>query len=412
MAAIFAAESGAKTIVFETNTATGRKLLLTGGGRCNITHDCDIKDFVRAFGDKSSFVRHCLYEFGPEDLRKFFADKGLPTKVQDDGCVFPASEKSSDVRDVLVTEAKRVGVQFLYGRHIEKIENKGLDFTISSNKETFVSKKVIIATGGVSYPQTGSRGDGYKFAQKFGHTIIEPKAALVPLITAESWPGRLAGTTLEFVKITAKPATRTAGKIENKKITSSGALIFTQDGIGGPAVLDLSRLITDTLSAGIKPIPVSIDTIDSMDNAELEKRFLELCEENPRKTLRGILDLFYPQRFAARFCEEFGSDASKIARQMEKSERKRLIKILKALPLAITATRPVEEATITRGGVSTDQINPKTMESLVCPGLYFVGEVIDVDGPCGGFNLQFAFSSGCLAGKPAAYVFQTRIDTD
>lgn len=214
MAAIFSASAGAKTAVFEANTVAGRKLLLTCGGRCNITHECGIEDFARAFGRKAGFIRHCIYQFGPQDLRKFLADKGLATKVQEDGCVFPVTEKSSDVRDVLVAEAKKAGVIFIYGSRIHNIEKTGTAFTIISDKEKLVSKKVIIATGGVSYPQTSSRGDGYKFAQKFGHTIIEPKAALVPLTTRENWPGRLAGTTLENVKITAR--------IDNKKINTEG----------------------------------------------------------------------------------------------------------------------------------------------------------------------------------------------
>jgi predicted Rossmann fold flavoprotein len=394
MAAIFAAESGAKTIVFETNTTAGRKLLLTGGGRCNITHDRSIGDFVRAFGEKYRFVQHCLYEFSPQDLRKFLADRELPTKVQQDGCVFPVTERSSDVKDILFAEAKGRGVVFIYGSRIEIIYKSDRFFTISSGKETFFSKKVIIATGGLSYPKTGSTGDGYRFAQKFGHTIIEPKPALVPLITKEDWPGRLAGTTIENVKI--------AAKIDNKKIISAGAMLFTQDGIGGPAVLDLSRLIADSLSTNEKSIPVSIDTMANTNEAELERRFLKLCEENSKKTIKGILSLLYPQRFAACFCEEFNFDDSKIARQLEKSERKKLIKLLKTLPLTVTAARPIEEATITHGGVCTEEIDSKTMESKICPGLYFAGEVIDIDGPCGGFNLQFAFSSGALAGKSAA----------
>lgn len=179
-------------------------------------------------------------------------------------------------------------------------------------------------------------------------------------------------------------------------------MLFTQDGIGGPAVLDFSRLITDYLAAENRPLSVFIDTINDIEDQELEKRFLELCEQNPKKTLRGILALLYPQRFAACFCEEFDFDGDISGRQLNKNERKRLIKLLKALPLTITATRPIEEATVTRGGVHTKEIDSKTMESKICSGLYFVGEVIDVDGPCGGYNLQFAFSSGALAAASAA----------
>ena len=394
MAAIFSANAGAKTLVVEINTAAGRKLLLTGGGRCNITNNCNIVDFLKAFGNKGRFVRHCIYEFTPENLRNYFDENGLSTKVLEDGCIFPVSERSSDVRDLLVYQAKRAGAQFLYNNPVEKIEKNEDSFIIFTKNEKIVSKKITIATGGLSYPQTGSTGNGFTFAKGLGHTIIEPKAALIPLVTKETWPGQLPGTALECVYISAH--------INRKKIRSSGDMLFTQDGIGGPAVLDLSRLIIDNLYADKIPIPASIDTISGMNNTELERKFLQLVEANPKKTLKGILSIIYPQRFAAIFCEVFSFDSEKIARQLEKDQRKRLLRLLKDLPLTITRTRPIEEATITRGGVSTDEINSKTMESKICPGLYFAGEVIDVDGPCGGFNLQFAFSSGRLAGISSA----------
>jgi len=394
MAAVCSAKAGAKTLVVETNTAAARKLILTGGGRCNLTHNCNVADFLKAFGEKSKFVKHCLYNFTPQDLRQFFEERGLPTKVLEDNCVFPASERSSDVRDLLVKESVKAGVQFLYNRRIEKIEKNDYFFAISNENEKIISKKTIIATGGLSYPQTGSNGDGFKLAQKLFHTIITPKPALVPLITSESWPGRLAGVSMENVKLTAN--------LNAKKILSIGDMLFTQDGIGGPAVMDLSRLIVDYLFVNKIAIPVSIDTINNLSSTYLERKFLQLVEENPKKTLKGILSFLYPQRFAVCFCDVFSFDEEKIARQTAKVERKRLVNLLKAIPLNVTGTRPIEEATITRGGVFTNEIESKTMESKICRGLYFAGEVIDVDGPCGGFNLQFAFSSGALAGKSAA----------
>jgi predicted Rossmann fold flavoprotein len=393
MAAISSAGKGAKSVICESNSIAGKKLLLTGAGRCNLTHASDIKTFIKAFDKRSFFVRHCLYEFKPDDLRKFLANLALPTKVEKDGCVFPASERSSDVRDVLVKEALKLKIVFLFNNPVLDIEKKDELFYLRCEKQNVTSKKLIIATGGLSYPQTGSKGDGYRFAASLGHKIIHPKPALVPLVTAESWPASIAGLSLSNIKISAK---------NNKKINCIGDLIFTHNGIGGPAALDFSRLIIDTLSADKKPLAVSIDTLADISETELEKRFLEMAEKNPKKTVRGILALLYPQRFALVLCGEFGFDENCIGRQLKKDERKRLLKILKALPLTIIGTGPIEEAIITRGGVSTDQINPLTCESLVCRGLYFAGEVIDIDGPSGGFNLQFAFSSGVLAGTCAA----------
>jgi len=393
MAAVASASKGAKTAICESNSSAGKKLLLTGGGRCNLTHAGDIKTFIRAFDEKGRFIRHCLYEFKPDDLRRFFARLGLPTKVQDNDCVFPVSEKSSDVRDMLVREALRLKAVFLFDNPVLDILKKNEFFHIRCKRQDVTAKKLLIATGGLSYQQTGSTGDGLKFAERLGHKIIAPKPALVPLVTKEKRPAKLAGTALSDIKIFTT--------IRQRKVRSSGPLVFTHDGIGGPAALDFSRLITDTLFVDKKPLAVLIDTMADTGETEFEKRFLELCEQNSKKTVKSILALLYPQRFTATFCEQFGLDENSIGRQLKKDERKRLLKILKALPLTIIGTGPIEDAIITRGGVSTDQINPLTCESRICPGLYFAGEVIDVDGPSGGYNLQLAFSSGFLAGKSA-----------
>ncbi len=394
MAAIQSAGCGVSAAVLESGPAAGRKLLLTGGGRCNLTNNCSINDFIKAFGDKQRFVRHCLYEFTPQDLQNYFAERGLPAKIMDDGCVFPETDNSRDVLDILLEEINELDAHLVLKSSVQAIEKSADGFVIASKKQQFFAKKVIIACGGLSYPQTGSTGDGYRFAQQLGHTIIGPKPVLVPLITEEKWPASLAGTSISNVKITAT--------IENKKISAGGSFLFTQDGIGGPAVLDLSRLIIDNLVKNRKPITVWIDTVPDMNNTSLEKHYLNLCENNPKKSLKNIIALIFSERFASVFCQSFSFDGNATARQLEKKTRIKILALLKYLPLTITSARPIEQATITRGGICTKQINPKTFESLVCPGLYFAGEVIDVDGPCGGFNLQFAFSSGCLAGKRAA----------
>jgi predicted Rossmann fold flavoprotein len=282
-------------------------------------------------------------------------------------------------------------VHFCYDRRVSGVVKKGDVFTIRAAKNTISAKKAILATGGISYPQTGSTGNGYKFAQHFGHTIIQPRAALVPLVTQESWPSELAGTTIENVRIHSAAAGR--------KCEATGPLLFTDDGIAGPAVLDMSRFLTDCLPAKNKPIQLSVDMTADISATLFESRLLEQISANPRKTIANILSAFFPRCLAAVVCQQIDCDGTLSANQVSKDIRKELVRFLKAVPLSITGTRPIEEATVTRGGVSTDDIDPKTMQSKICPGLFFAGEVIDIDGPCGGYNLQICWSTGALAGR-------------
>ena len=393
MAAIYSAKSNAQTAVVEANTAAGRKLLLTGGGRCNITHADGINKLSRAFGTKGRFLQYCFHEFQPEQVREFFAERGLETKVEDDGCVFPVTDSAEDVQKVLLSDSAKNGVHFLYDRRVEGIEKCGEGFNIRTGRETISANKVIIATGGISYPDTGSTGDGYKFAQKLGHTIIKPKASLVPLITKQTWPAELAGTAVDNVRITANP--------KKHKFNATGAMLFTQDGIGGPAVVDLSFSLTDYLPSIENPIEISMDMVCGIDEIELEKRILVKFEQSPHKTLINIIAEFLPKRLATVFCREFGFDGNIVGRQIKKDSRKKLVRTLKGLPLSVTAARPIAEAMVTRGGVNITEINPKTMGSKICRGLFFAGEVMDVDGPCGGYNLQLCWSTGAIAGIAA-----------
>ena len=393
MAAIYSAKSNAQTTVVEANTAAGRKLLLTGGGRCNITHADGINKFIKTFGPKGRFLQYCFHEFQPEQVRKFFADRGIETKIEEDGCVFPVTDNAEDVQKVLLSESAKNGVHFLYDRRVEGIEKCGEGFNIRTGRETIAANKVIIATGGISYPDTGSKGDGCKFAEKLGHTIIRPKASLVPLITKQTWPAELAGTAVDNVRITANH--------EKHKFNATGAMLFTQNGIGGPAVVDLSFSLTDYLPSIENPIELSMDMACGMDEMELEKRILAKFEQSPHKTLVNILAEFLPKRLATVLCREFGFDGNIVGRQVRKDSRKKLVRTLKALPLCVTAARPIAEAMVTRGGVNITEVDPKTMESKICSGLFFAGEVMDVDGPCGGYNLQICWSTGAIAGIAA-----------
>jgi len=393
MAAIFSAKTGARTMVVEANKSPGQKLLLTGAGRCNLTHKAAPNELVRAFGAKGRFLSFCFHRFSPEHIRDFFARLGLKTKLEKSGCVFPVSDRSGDVRDALWVEAKRLDVRFILSEKIQSVTKHTEHFAVRSTTQKILAEKVIIGTGGMSYPDTGSIGDGYKFARHFGHTIIEPRASLVPLVTQENWPSKLSGTTIDNVKIITS--------VGRKKFAVTGAMLFTHDGIGGPAVLELSRFVTDFLPSEKNPLNIIIDLVAASSEAELERKILRQINEHPKKTVANILAEIVPRRAALVLFGQLDIPENLFANQLNKDLRRKMLRLVKALPLSIIRTRPITEATVTRGGVSFAEIEPKTMESKICPGLFFAGEMIDVDGPCGGYNLQMCWSTGALAGLSA-----------
>ena len=394
MASISATKAGAETILVEGNSSAGRKLLRTGRTRCNLTHTGSVDDFIKAYGPFGRFLRHSLHELSPDDLRRYFARHKLEMKVEKDGCVFPVTDRASDVLRILVEDARDLSVRFLYGWPVQGITKEQAGFMLLSNARKITANAVIIATGGVTWPHTGSTGDGYRFAQAFGHTIVEPKPCLVPLVTVETWPAQLAGLGVPYVVITAQ--------VSRRKLRSAGAMMFTHDGIGGPAIFDLSRLIADFLPASGDPVNICVDLIPQCQTQQLDSSIISLCSDNPRKELAGALAELLPRALLLKLCALADAPAAIVASQLQKAQRRQLVAIIKRLPLSIKAAHPIAEATVTRGGVSTDEIDPTTMESRLCPGLFFAGEVINVDGPSGGYNLQIAFSTGALAGKTAA----------
>ncbi|MDD5459617.1 MAG: NAD(P)/FAD-dependent oxidoreductase [Phycisphaerae bacterium] len=397
-AAITAAESGAKPVVVEKNTTACRKLMYTGGKRCNFTHTGSVDDFIKAYDTFGRFLRPALHEFSADDLRNYFAKQGLAAKVEKDGCVFPVTDRASDVVRILTSHARRLGINFLYDKEVQAIEKDGDNFEVNTGAARIDTAAVIIAAGGMTWPFTGSTGDGYKFAASLGHSIIEPKASLVPLVTAEKWPGTISGVSVPNVVIRTK--------LGKRKICVCGALIFTGEGIGGFAAFDLSRFITDFLPDYENPVKIVIDLLPEFDVNDLENQIISLCSEHPKKELAGVLAEFLPRSLMLNLCQQINPSQTVLAGSLTKETRKQIVKLLKELPLSIVATRPIADATVTRGGVSTSEIDPKTMESKLCKGLFFAGEVINADGPCGGFNLQIAFSTGYLAGKKAAQISQ------
>jgi predicted Rossmann fold flavoprotein len=392
MAAIAAAQRSGKIIIIESNTTAGRKLLLTGRGRCNLTHTGAIDELITAYKPFDRFVRHCIHEFPPEKLRDFFRRRGLETIEETDGCVFPKTQRSSDIKQILLEELKKPDIRILYGKKVQSIEKHNNAFIILSEKFRISAKSVIIATGGVSWPQTGSTGDGLTFARIFGHKIIEPKACLTPLVTAENFCSALAGVGVQNVLITCK--------IDGKKTSAAGAMMFTHNGIGGPAVLDLSRFITDRLNEK-HGIELSIDLLPDITHKQLDKKLTQDLIQYPKKNIASTIAQYTPKALAEIICSNC-KFTDTIAGQFTKKDRMELIETLKNFRLTAVSADLLEKATVTRGGTDTAQIDPKTMQSKLCGGLFFAGEVINIDGPCGGYNLQFAFSSGFLAGKSAA----------
>ena len=394
MAAVFAARVGGGNVaVVERNTSAGRKLLKTGGSRCNVTHLCSIDEFVRACGKCGRYLKHCLYEFGPEAMMEFMAEGGVATVVKDDGCVFPVSDKSADVNDLLVEACKSAGVKFLYDKRVDKVSKTADGFCILMGELEVDCGCLIVATGGKSWPGTGSTGDGYAIAEGFGHGIVEPRASVVPLVVAENWVRELKGISLGNVEI--------SGKVGGKKFCRGGAMIFTGKGIGGPAAFEVSRDVTDVLAEGKGPIEVCVDLLAGFEDDEFDGMVVDECVRNPKRGVVSVFSKWFVRSLATKLCEQAGV-VGVLANQLSKEKRKRLVGIVKSGQMTITATRPVAEATVTRGGVCRNEIDGKTMESKKCEGLYFAGEVIDVDGPCGGYNLQIAWSTGAVAGRCAA----------
>ncbi|MCF7973516.1 MAG: NAD(P)/FAD-dependent oxidoreductase [Phycisphaerae bacterium] len=393
--AIHAGQAGAVHVsVLDGNAMAGRKLLITGGGRCNVTHDLDPRAFQKSFGAGGRFLSYALHEYPVSDVITFFKQRGLAMRIEPNGCVFPRTDRASDVRDILVQEAVTLGVQFKYNQSVTAIQKQDDRFLITLQGDTLMADRVILATGGQSYPQTGSTGDGYGFARALGHTVVTPRPSLVPLVLTQHWPREVAGTALEHVTLTAVQ--------DGKPVLASGTLVFTQNGIGGPAAQDMSRFLTDDLPSPDSPIPVFMDCLTNVSLSQLDTWLCDLCQDQPKKAVVTLVSTLIPKRLAKVVCGLCECEDTLPACQLSKPKRQQLAQTIKALELSVVDTRSMEEAIVTRGGIATDQIHPKTMGSRLCPGLYFAGEVINVDGPCGGYHLQMCWSSGAVAGCAAA----------
>lgn len=392
LAAAYAKNENTSVEIFDGNEKVGKKLFLTGKGRCNITNIASKEEFMQNIPRNPRFLYSAFNTFFNSDIISIIEKNGVPTKVERGGRVFPASDKSSDVIKALLKFVNGRGVNINLNTRIKSVEKTDAGFLLNMNDGTSAGfNSVIIATGGVSYPSTGSTGDGYEFARSFGHTVTRTVPSLISLITEEKWTGELAGLSLKNVVLTAY-------KGKNKVYSELGEMLFTHTGVSGPLVLSASTRIADE-PQGAK---LFIDMKPALDEATLEARVLRDMEQNKHRQMKNAIQGLLPSRMVPIVLMLAGIDPEKTTDSFTKAERRQLVAVLKSIPLNVKAASDISEAIITRGGINIKEVNPKTMESKLVPGLYFAGEVLDVDAYTGGFNLQIAYSTGVAAGLAAA----------
>ena len=397
MAAGQAASQGAKVLILEKMPRPARKLCITGKGRCNITNVAEMREFIGHFGKNGNFLRQAFHQFFVPELMGFLKDQGLPLVIERGGRVFPKSGKAMDVTDCLVRFLKKLGVTIQTNSKVEKllIENNQIKGVVVKGK-TIPADAVILATGGASYPKTGSTGDGYIFAKFAGHKIIPNQPALVPLETAESAAGKMAGLNLRNINVTMF--------VDGKKTREAfGEVVFAEFGMTGPVILTLSKEIVKLMKQKCK-VELSIDLKPALDEKKLDARLIRDFTNRSKEPFNSVLRGLMAKEMVPICIEQTKIPAKKQVNQISAEERKKLRNWLKDLRFQITRSRPMDEAIVTAGGIDLSEINPKTMESKIVAGLYFAGEIIDVDADTGGYNLQAAFSTGWLAGRSCAVV--------
>jgi len=396
MAAIRAAALGQEVILLEKKSTLGNKLLLSGKGRCNLTNTEDLPNFLKRFSKNGDFLRDAFKKFFNQELISFFEQRGLKLKTERQLRVFPQSDRSSSILNVLENELVKAGVQVI-------CRSKVVDLIVSGgrakgvrleNGQDVFGDRIILASGGASYSFTGSDGSGINLAKKLGHTIVPLQAGLVPLDVKEKYIQKLEGLTLRNIKLQFSDGQR-------QIVSEIGELIFTASGISGPLVITLSGKIIDLLAPDRK-VFVDIDLKPALTIQQLDARLLREFKLNSKKSIKNMLKALLPLRLIKVFIDAAGIDLLKKCSQITQKEREKIISLLKGFRLEISGPRPIEEGMVTRGGISLKEINPRSMESRRVKGLYFCGEMIDVDADTGGFNLQAAFSTGYLAGESAA----------
>lgn len=414
LAAIAAAENGARTTLLERNPEPGIKILMSGGGRCNVTNTGDVRHLVSSFPGNGRFLFSAFSTFGNDKIVGLLAEEGVPTHVEDRGRIFPDSGQARDVVGALAARARRAGAEIATRTLVKSVgrrdgdgftvltaslEGRGATAREAGPARTWDADRLIITTGGVSYPSSGSTGDGYAWARQFGHRIVPPKPAIVALEARESWPAEVRGVALRDAVVLVRAGGHTYAK-------SPGDVLFTHFGLSGPAALNASHqaVLAEEEHPGQVELAIRLEPDTSQDT--WDARLRQALAEHPRQLLKNILATWWPASLAELILRLEQVPPDREAAHLTRQERTRLTARLHELRLTLKRPRPITEAMVTAGGVDVREVNPKTMGSRLVPGLYFAGEVLDVDGISGGYNLQGAYSSGWLAGRSAALTEQ------
>jgi predicted Rossmann fold flavoprotein len=409
-----AALRGRRTLLLEKNNMPGAKILISGGGRCNLTHACDARGIIDELGPSGKFLHSALAAFGPGEVVEFFRTEGVPVYIEPDtGKVFPKSDRASDVLTALLRRANAAGCQLAVGEPLVDLDtrpqvDKNL-FCLTTTKQTHYTEKVLLATGGKSYPDCGTTGDGYRFAEKLGHTIVPPRTALVPLTTNLESIRELQGITLPDVVVSVVVGqvsnlsdvdrkTRLLRNPSHNCVASRrGAVLFAHFGISGPAAMDVSRFVSGYEKE--HPLALEIDLVPDSREASLESQIADQCVESGRKAAISLLDRWTPRRVAELVFSQAGLESQRRLAEFSKADRSALVHGMKHFRIPISGTLGFRHAEVTAGGVALAEVDSRTMESKRHSNLYFAGELLDLDGPIGGYNLQIAFSTGFLAGE-------------
>ena len=394
MAAVFAARAGAEVILVEKNDRLGRKLFITGKGRCNLTNSADVEDLFPAVVSNSKFLYSGFYSFTNEQVIEFFEDLGVKTKVERGGRVFPASDHSSDVIRALEREMDRLGVNVHLNAEVKELilEDGRACGVRTADGKAVRGGAVIVATGGISYPSTGSTGDGYRFAKAAGHKVTELSPSLVPMEVKEWYARELMGLSLRNIEIRVTDGKKTLYQ-------EFGEMLFTHYGVTGPVILSASSIVGKRLKE--RELTLHIDLKPALTEEQLDRRVLREFEANHNRQFKNAVDSLFPAKLKPVIVELSEIPEEKKVHEITKEERRRFVRLIKDFTMTLTALRGYSEAIITKGGVAVKEIDPGTMESKKVKGLYFAGEVLDLDAVTGGYNLQIAWSTGYLAGTDA-----------
>ncbi len=389
MCAITAAERGVRVTLLDPNKKLGRKVRITGKGRCNVTNNCDIKGFMENIPSDGRFLYSALNRLSPTDTMEFFESRGLKLKTERGNRVFPVSDNANDVADLLVRQCEKFGVKVVHTTAKRILTEDGAVSAVETGESIIKCRAAAVCTGGMSYPLTGSKGDGYKFAREFGHNIIEPRASLVPLESDDDYCAEMQGFSLRNV---------TLSLYENDKLIYKelGELLFTHFGLSGPLVLSASSHMRNM---GKARYSLKIDLKPALDEKKLDTRILRDFELFSNREFKNALDKLAGKTMIPVLIKLSGISPDQKVNTITHEQRMKLVKLFKEFPVSISGTRPIDEAIVTSGGVDTKEVNPRTMESKLVDGLYFAGEVLNLDGYTGGYNLQIAWSTGFVAGK-------------